>query len=80
MKKSINFGAFATLPGYKLPNASGDQGMKISEGKLSDMVKHALALSEREYHGLSIRHDGPLLHKQDMEELTRRPDFPTSFS
>ena len=76
MNKNIDYGAFATLRGFKLPHVSGDRGMKIAEGKLSDMVKHALTLSEREYHGLSISHDGPLLHRKDMEELMRRLDFP----
>jgi hypothetical protein len=76
MNKNIDYGAFAILRGYKLPHVSGDRGMKIAEGKLSDMVKRALALSDREYHGLSITHDGPLLHRKDMEDLRNRLDFP----
>ena len=50
--------------------------MKIAEGKLSDMIKRALALSDLEYHGLTISHDGPMLKKKNMKEISQRPDFP----
>jgi hypothetical protein len=76
MMDTINFDSFATLHGYKMPHVPGDRGMKIAEGKLSDMIKRALALSDLEYHGLTISHDGPMLKKKDMKEISQRPDFP----
>ena len=74
--QSIDFDSYAKLSGLKAPAAKGNFAIKIDEGRLSDMIKRALALPDNEYYGLTITYDDGLLWEKDMKKIAARPDFP----
>ena len=74
--KKFDFDSYATLSGLKAPAAKGNFVIKIDEGRLSDMIKRALALPDNEYYGLTIKYDDGLLWEKDMKRIAAHPDFP----
>mgnify|MGYP001340827767 FL=1 len=74
--EKIDFASYAKLSGLKAPASEGNFAIKIDEGRLSDMIKRALALPENEYYGLQIVYEQGLLWKKEMLALADRPDFP----
>jgi hypothetical protein len=73
---SEDYQSYAILRGYNVSRQSPGNGLILDEGRLSDMINHALSLPDREYHGLTIEFEGRYLTKQDMEQMAKRPDFP----
>ena len=76
MVKPVDYRSYAILRGYNVSRSVPGNGLIIDEGDLSDMIKHALALPEREYYGMTIECEGKYLLRHDMVQMSQGPNFP----
>lgn len=77
MLNYIKYDTHAVLGGLRTPTSDGSRAVVIARGKLSDVIKQALKLSDAEYSVLNIAFmDGVLWNKNEMMEISERPNFP----
>ena len=73
--RETDFTTHAVLCGLKRPASDSNRATVIAKGKLSDLIKQGLELSD-EYYGLTIAFAGGTVWHRQMREIAERPDFP----
>ena len=59
-----------------MPVSDRNRAIVIAKGKLADVIKIGLELSDAEYYGVIIASVGGPLWKNELKEIATRPDFP----
>lgn len=67
--KKLKLNAYSILSALRKPEAVGNSPIVIAAGKLSDIIKIALKVSNSDYYGLTIKHDGGVLSERDIRAI-----------